>query len=92
MWEGVLAVVKRNGKWSSEFKLGTNGPRGLLFVQNSIDCWELFTLAPSQTTGKIEVKPIVENLVEWGFDETQYNRIISDAMQRIEAEDALRTS
>eukprot|EP00959_Pyramimonas_sp_CCMP1952_P163994 3428639-Pyramimonas_sp.AAC.1 len=31
MWEGALAVLKRHSKWTQEFELGTNGPRGLLF-------------------------------------------------------------
>eukprot|EP00959_Pyramimonas_sp_CCMP1952_P178393 3728970-Pyramimonas_sp.AAC.1 len=32
LWEPTLAELKKHPRWSPEYKLGTNGPKGILFV------------------------------------------------------------
>ncbi|CAK0818299.1 unnamed protein product [Prorocentrum cordatum] len=81
LWEPVLQILKAHPRGPMySHKLGTNGPKGILFVTSADDVWDSFTLQEASDE-TFTIIPCDGNLQEWGISSTKATEIITAATQ-----------
>ena len=80
LWTQVRDHLKEKGLWKDDFKLGTTGPRGCLFLANSDDAAELFFVRTDSSSNQITISPGYGELTKIAIDHAAADAMVGVAV------------
>ncbi|CAK0904807.1 unnamed protein product, partial [Prorocentrum cordatum] len=67
LWQAVMLALKSDGTWHDKFTMGSNGFKGVLYIETDNGIFVLFTLV-AKDRDQFECDPNSANLTKFGLD------------------------
>jgi len=83
LWSDVEAKLKENGKWDGKLTIGSTGPRGVLFLSDGMDVWELFTVKGRNGEEDVSIEVHKEQNAAWSISEEDAGKMVDSALADI---------
>jgi len=82
LWSSMSEILKNKHADRPQLRVGSNGPRGGLFVTDGEDLWECFqiTLVGQPAQENYEIEPMLEALAGFGVSEEEAKGMIDKAI------------
>ena len=80
LWNQVRDHLKGKGLWKDDFRLGTTGPRGCLFLAASDDATELFFVRTDSSNNQVTIAPGYGELTKIAIDHAAADAMVGVAV------------
>ena len=80
LWQAITEAMKRDGKWKTDYSIGSNGFKGILYMKVGECLFVLFEIIATDRN-QFEFKANSDNLSKFGIDAEAATATISTSME-----------